>query len=409
MSLIDQIDDYDLDQFEENSSGVIDTFESPRTQNNLIGHLEQRQLIQDLYDKGHMPHAWLLKGPSGVGKETFAYHFAKFLFSQNEKSNSSHHIEETSMFGGLDLGEAPAATEKGSTSTSSLPMSYDLNHASIDRVHSGGHGDLLYLDIDEKSVKQEIKVDQVREAVRFLQKTSSEGGWRIVIINNADVMNSSAQNALLKVLEEPPKNTVLMLVSSAVSKMLPTIRSRCRLLPFEKLSDDNMRSLISTSSILKETELSIDEALAFAEGRFGYLQSFIEDQGAELFSYIIDGVKGFPNADKKTIFDIGQKINADRNNNRITRFLELFNWWCENLIKHLTGIKQYSKLRDDEITILNALEDDYEVEKSIEALMNICEKITQMKNDNLWASLDKQTLVLNAFIAFNNEFKKIKK
>ncbi|MBK67516.1 MAG: hypothetical protein CMP22_05235 [Rickettsiales bacterium] len=402
MSLIDfEDDEYGVDEAGASSSDQDNLFESPRTQNRLIGHLAQKKLIQDLFDKGQMPHAWILKGPSGIGKETFAFQFSKFLLSKGAKH--SHKVEEQSMFGGLDLGVEPETD-----TSNNIPMSYDLKHPAIDRIHSSGHGDLLFLDVDDSSARQEIKVDQVRDAVRFLQKTSSEGGWRIVIINSADAMNSSAQNALLKVLEEPPSNTVLILVTSAVSRMLPTIRSRCRVLDFDKLSDPDMKELIATSNILEDSDIDLNKALAFAEGRFGYLRSFIEDQGFELFNYILEGLSSFPKIDRHAVFNIGQKINADRNNNRINRFLRLFEWWCENLIKHFVGIRSYTFITDEERSVVEALENYCESEKAVEALMNICEKLNQMHRDNSWASLDKQTLVLNAFINFENEFKKVK-
>ena len=107
------------------------------------------------------------------------------------------------------------------------------------RVASGGHADLLVVerayDPRRRRLRSEIVVEETREIAAFLRRTPAEGGWRVVIVDGADEMNRSASNALLKVLEEPPRRALLLLVAHSPGRLLPTIRSRCRRFPVPPL------------------------------------------------------------------------------------------------------------------------------------------------------------------------------
>lgn len=155
----------------------------------------QKQHLLSLLDAGRLPHAWLFHGPAGTGKDEFGHMFAWSL-----------------------LCSAPHAHEPcGSCHSCQLYL-------------AGNHPDLLYLQAEEG--KQIIPVDKVRQCVEFMQKTANQGGRRIAILPNAHHMNVNASNALLKTLEEPPPNTLLILLSSQPGLLLATIRSRCQSLLF---------------------------------------------------------------------------------------------------------------------------------------------------------------------------------
>src|SRR6185503_14487977 len=110
------------------------------------------------------------------------------------------------------------------------------------RIAGQAHSDLLVLVrvINEKTGKlfQDIRVDDVRRTVAFFGSTAGEGGWRIGLVDTVDELNKEGANALLKVLEEPPRRALLLLVSHSAARVLPTIRSRCRLLPLRPLTAD---------------------------------------------------------------------------------------------------------------------------------------------------------------------------
>ena len=154
---------------------------------------------------GRLAHGWIFSGPRGIGKATLAYRFARTLLA------------------GDDI-------------------------AAQNRIAVGSHTDLLVLEplYDEKKEEyaREISVEQAREVSQFLSLTPGEGKWRVVIIDSADMLNNNAANAILKILEEPPPQTLLLLISHQQSRLLPTIRSRCRMLKLKPLDQDQFVSVM---------------------------------------------------------------------------------------------------------------------------------------------------------------------
>jgi DNA polymerase-3 subunit delta' len=190
------------------------TAPSPRENPRLIGHDGAERAILDALRGGRLHHAWLITGPEGVGKATFAYRFARRLLAGGAET--------------LDL---------------------HPSHLVFRRVAAGTHADLLTIerewDDKKKRLKKNIAAEAVRDIPGFLHLTPAEGGWRVVIVDGAEDMNAHSANALLKVLEEPPARAVLMLISAAPGRLLPTIRSRCRMLGLSPLSEPDMHRVLA--------------------------------------------------------------------------------------------------------------------------------------------------------------------
>ena len=199
---------------------------APRDTLELLGHQAAEAAFLDAWNGGRLAHAWLITGPKGIGKATFAHRIARFVLSGGGDG------------GGL-FGLAPASLD---TDPESL----------ICRLaRSGGHPDLRVVErgwTDDKKAKRrgEIVVADVREAGEFLSLTPSMGGWRVVVIDAVDEMNVNSANAILKVLEEPPRNALLLLVSHSLGGVMPTIRSRCRRLNLPPLADAVVDQLLTT-------------------------------------------------------------------------------------------------------------------------------------------------------------------
>jgi DNA polymerase-3 subunit delta' len=201
---------------------------APRVNPDLVGHEAAESELRRLFESGRMPHALLLSGPRGIGKATLAFRLARFVLSS-----------PTPGIGDL-LGGSVERSEG---------LSVDPDSGVFRRVASGGHADLLTVqrtyDPRRRRLRSEIVVDDSREIGSFLRLTPAEGGWRVVVVDGADAMNRNAQNALLKILEEPPRQALLLLVTHNPGRLLPTIRSRCRRFPLAPLPPETVRRLIA--------------------------------------------------------------------------------------------------------------------------------------------------------------------
>jgi DNA polymerase-3 subunit delta' len=199
----------------------------PRANPDLFGHEAAEATLRRLFHSGRMPHALLLSGPRGIGKATLAFRFARFVLAGGAGQGAS-----PGLFGG-DAAGIGIAPESGT----------------FRRVASGGHADLLTVerayDPRRRRLRSDIVVDDAREIAAFLRLTSAEGGWRVVVVDGADEMNRNAANALLKIIEEPPRNALLLLVAHSPGRLLPTIRSRCRRFPMAPLPAAAVRRLLT--------------------------------------------------------------------------------------------------------------------------------------------------------------------
>ncbi|MDQ0392950.1 DNA polymerase III subunit delta' [Labrys monachus] len=188
----------------------------PRETAILVGQHQAEQALLGAYQSGRIHHAWILGGPEGIGKATLAYRMAKFVLA-----NPDPHL----TLAARDLATAP-----------DLPA--------VRQIVSRSHVDLTVLrrlpNDKTKGFFSNIRVDDVRDVVRFLGSTAGAGGWRIAIIDSAEDLAREGANALLKVLEEPPLRTLFLIVSHQPARLLPTIRSRCRLLPLATLSGSDV-------------------------------------------------------------------------------------------------------------------------------------------------------------------------
>ena len=203
-------------------------------------------------------HAWLLAGPEGVGKATFA-----------------------------DAAAARVLAEASATPPAGQGLTLAPEHPTARLLAAGSHPDFRRLERGMNksgtALARNISVEQVRELAGLFATHPSMGDWRTVVIDSIDDMETSAANALLKMLEEPPAKTLFFLVSHAPGRLLPTIRSRCRRLDFTALADDAMTSGLEQerpddrekerARLISLGQGSAGRAIAIAEQDLGVLAS----------------------------------------------------------------------------------------------------------------------------------------
>lgn len=213
----------------------------PRETFELIGQEEVLRIAAGAIRSGRPPQALLISGPPGSGKATLAYRIARYLLK----------------YGASDLGPADL----------SVPASDPVSL----QIVAGAHPGLLVLrrglHPDTRKPMTVLSVNEIRKLSSFFGLTSGAGGFRVAIIDTADDMNDNAANALLKALEEPPARAVLMLLSNAPGRLLPTIRSRCQTLRVRPLPE----SLLAQELAIRMPQLSAEDQTAVIQLSAGAL------------------------------------------------------------------------------------------------------------------------------------------
>jgi DNA polymerase-3 subunit delta' len=191
----------------------------PAANTHLYGHRAAEEFLATSYRSGKGHHAILIEGPEGIGKATLAFRFANHVLAHPRPI------------------EAPEALSDP-----------DPASPAFRQIVAGASHNLLHLtrpnDAKSGKLKTAITVDEVRRAGKFFAQTSGGESWRIVIVDPADDMNRNAANAILKMLEEPPRRSLFLVLSHAPGRLLPTIRSRCMPLVLRPLSDPDLTAAL---------------------------------------------------------------------------------------------------------------------------------------------------------------------
>jgi DNA polymerase-3 subunit delta' len=275
----------------------------PKHSYSLYGHDSAQAEILAHITGNTLGQSWLITGPKGIGKATFAFHLSRFMLKGE-------------FGGGLFAG-----------SPDTLAVAKD--DPTCMRIASGGHADFLYVERQYSDAAQTkkytaIRVDDVRAVGAFLSKTAAEGGWRVVVIDAADEMNRNAANAILKVLEEPPPHALMLLVAHNPARLLPTIRSRCRQLSLKPLSSDIIaRILHEKIEHLSEDESHILQQLA--DGSAGRAISMHQQGGLAVFEQVMDALAAIKSGDNCATFAIAGELAHTQETFSLATTLIL--WW----------------------------------------------------------------------------------
>jgi DNA polymerase-3 subunit delta' len=268
----------------------IDGAPHPRHTPRLFGQQAAERAFLDAFAAERLHHGWLITGPAGVGKATLAWAIARFLLA-------TPMAPEAGLFG-----DAPAPDT----------LHVDPDHPVAHRVAALSDPGLFLLrrPYDDKAqrLRQQITVDEVRRLKSFFALSAADAGRRVVIVDCADEMTTSAANALLKLLEEPPANTTMLLVSHQPSRLLPTIRSRCRTLRLAPLvASDMARALDQAGASAGDAP----EALAeLAAGSVGAAIRLTAQGGLQRYAEMVSLYAGLPDLDRQRALKLAEAAAA---------------------------------------------------------------------------------------------------
>ncbi|RIA56460.1 DNA polymerase III subunit delta' [Dichotomicrobium thermohalophilum] len=241
----------------------------PRETAGVIGHEAERARLSERLQSGRIAHGWIVAGPPGIGKATLVYDFAVEVVAQGVET-----VEQARRF-----------------------------------IAAQAHPRLLVvrrtISPQTKKLRTQIAVDDVRRLRQFLGTTAGEG-WRVVIVDSADDLNTSSANALLKSLEEPPPRTLFFLVATSAGRLLPTIASRCERLRLRPLSTEETRRAVETACDAAGMDLpepeTLEPILAAARGRPRRALELISGGGAEVYRLIRQIFEGLPRLHDGDVF-----------------------------------------------------------------------------------------------------------
>ena len=267
---------------------------------NIIGQDKAKELLKRSVNQSKLGHAYLFRGPSGVGKKTMAYAFACLI-----NCLSPQNLQE------------PCGTCK-----------------SCLKFRSSNHPDFMKIEAEGAS----IKINQIRELKHALSFPPFEAEYRVVLLTEVHTMRREAANSLLKTLEEPPNNTILILTGDEANEILPTIVSRCQIIPFHIIGYEKVAEVL----IEEEDELSFELALTLAsvaEGSLGRARLLLKKDLLHIRQQIVDQLLHIspdqPEAVEivLTLADTAAKLKED-----LEELLDLLRLWIKDLLLQFSGV-----------------------------------------------------------------------
>lgn len=331
---------------------------NPRERENFTGHKRSEAMLLKLAGEGRMPHAMLFSGPKGIGKATLAFRLARYLLAnENERQDDDLYISpQSSVF---------------------------------HKIAALGHPDFLLVQRSED--KNSILVDDTRQVESFLRLTSSGGGWKIAIVDDADTMNRNAQNALLKILEEPPAKSLLLLVAHRPGFIIPTIRSRCRAVTFRSLENDQLKEVLEMCQDFSDLGTAQKQKLVeIADGSPGRALGYLENGSLEIFEMATDVISSYPKINWPAAHQLADLLSGKVADKLYKDFQTLL----------MSGIHSAAKGKvSSENRGLKAIAE----KSSLPEILKIEENLAEHLKQGGRANLDKKQVVLGAFACLEDK------
>ena len=372
-------------------SDQIEGYPHPKVTKTIFGHETQEKEFIDCYKSGKLHHGWLITGARGIGKATLAWRLAKFILTQPIKSFNAN-----SLFSDASLNHQTELDENSIDSIETRILAESEPRLSVTRRS---------FDEKRKKFRSNIRVDEIRRLNSFFSLSVSDGGSRVAIIDCVDDLNLNAANALLKTLEEPPRDTIFFLISNNPESLLPTIRSRCREMRLANLSENNLLSALKQINLtLPEKDKEIYSLLA--AGSVGNSIRLLKHDGANLYRSILSFLNELPNLNGFELEKFVRTFEGSKNRDRLELLTELLNIAIARISKSgIVGINVTNQALTHENEIFQKLCPDPTFAKKWAELAQV-----QSKNlsHGLSVNLDPGSLILDTFFRIEDCAKTIR-
>jgi DNA polymerase-3 subunit delta' len=353
----------------------------PRHTKILYGHKTPQSDFLDAFNTDRLHHAWMISGPKGIGKATLGYKISKFILSQNQTSELiNNELQNT-----LDI---------------------PLDHPVSKRIDALGEPNLYLVrriwDEKLKKFKQNITVDEIRKLKNFFNMSATDGGWRVAIIDSADEMNNSAANALLKILEEPPKKVLILLITHQPLRLMPTIRSRCRSLTCKSLSSEDLTKALEQleiGDVYNNEQINI-----LANGSVGSSVELTSNDGIEIYNSFIQLAGQIPQMNRQLVQSIADACTGKNASKKYELTLQLFILFTSRLAKFGASNRQVNNgILPSEAKAFYNLAPDIQ---SARKWANFTQIIFKRTNHARSVNLDPSMVILDMLLKFEETSKK---
>lgn len=342
----------------------------PRNNSFLMGFEPEEKFLLDAWKNNTLHNSWLFSGVEGIGKATLAYKFARFILSADDKNkeqyNSLNTSEDSTIFKLVANNSHPdmKIIERDYTETDRKKV-----------IKSIKDGEQMSNE-DLKGLKKSafIRIDDVRTINEFLSKRSSNDGWRVVIVDSIDDMNNASANAILKVLEEPPYKTLMLLISHNPNRLLPTIRSRCAKLNLKPLPENTVASLLRRYRA-ELNEKTVKNLSALSSGSIGKAIGYADNDALAIYEDLKKIIYCGTNFKISDVLDFCGKHSADDESYELVKEL-ILKFIAEN-IRQVSNLEEFSKSWDETIRIFSETS-GLNLDKKqalINVIVNLCKRI----------------------------------
>ena len=333
---------------------------SKLTSKNFNNNQDILNKFKNSYLNSNLSHSTILYGEKGIGKSTFVKYFINMIFCKfSEVDNKIYTSQHTSLI---------------------LNDSHP-NFLIVSKLH----------DQKTKKLKNYIIIDQIRNLDSFIYQSSIYDLPKIVLIDSADDLNVSSSNALLKILEEPKKNTYFFLISHQPSRLIPTIRSRCILFKFNKPTFDEFKKILKLNNANLTEDEEIEYLFYLSKGSPGIALKLFSHDTSDTFDQFVQICKEKQILSNR-ILEFSSELSK-HNNDQFTIFLLIVKFILSTILKINLGINIKETINNK---FANKI---YEISKHLNtsSCFKTLDYLNEYENNLIIYNLDKRIFTINLF------------
>ena len=303
----------------------------------VIGQQRVKKILTNIHNSERLSHAYIFHGKEGIGKDAMAIEFARLVNNEPEDAN----IFRTESFNFITA--LPAGTGDSGDNGDPL-LGLDKKDFEIYRSEIDNKAEDYYHKIDIPKANN-IRIDSIRFIKRKIYLTGQENKKNIYIISDADKMSQESSNALLKILEEPPRNSLIILTTSRLNSLLPTIIGRCQLIKFDDISADDLKGYINETF----NDISGEEAALYAslaDGSISACNNLIESDTLDFRESVLNYLAAVLSGKSLLIGDEIDYISSLKSKSALKQYLTIMMLWFSDLTLSKSGSEAFISNKD---------------------------------------------------------------